>query len=256
MFGADMVVATDDGALEEAPYVLDAVGVDVVAHPFLDAVVHGFVSRVVVGDACVGWPLVGIDGFGIVGDVFLDPGVKGLPVPSVDNLHLDLAFAFHGTNDGGFVRALSLADANLFAANPCFIHFDGAAQQLTIAVAHGLTNAMAEIPGCLVADTDRTLDLVGADALLGLDHQIDGDEPLPERELRVVEDRARGDGEAVAAVVAIELVACCDLGDGAGTATRASYAVGPAQLFQVFPASIFGAEPLNETHEIEFSGGF
>ena len=106
----------------------------------------------------------------------------------------------------------------------------------------------------LVGDTDRPLDLVRADALLRLADQVDRYEPLPERKVRVVEDGARSDAEAVAAPVAVELVAGTDLGDGQVPATGAAHASGPAQLFHIFAASFFVAELLDQRNQID-SGG-
>ena len=72
--------------------------------------------------------------------------------------------------------------------------------------------------------------------------EVHGHEPLPQRKLGVVEDRPRGHREAVAASVAIELVPSGDLGYGHVTATRAGDTRRPAQLFEVFPAGLFGSE--------------
>ena len=58
---------------------------------------------------------------------------------------------------------------------------------------------MAEIPGCLVTDSERPLDLIGADPLLRLAHEVGCDDPLPKGKFGIVEDGSRHDRELVAA---------------------------------------------------------
>ena len=50
VLGAHLVEGADDGALEQRPDALDAVGVHVADDPFLGGVVDGLVARVVVAD--------------------------------------------------------------------------------------------------------------------------------------------------------------------------------------------------------------
>src|SRR6185437_11410038 len=56
----------DDGALEETPHTLNAIGVHVADDPFLAGMADAFVSRVVVGNAHVGTQLVGVERFRLV----------------------------------------------------------------------------------------------------------------------------------------------------------------------------------------------
>jgi len=254
MLDAHLVVAADDGTLQEAPDVLDPVGVNVAAHPFLDRVVYGLMSGVVVSDATVGAPVVSVDRFRLVGDVLLDPGVECPLVASMNNLEPDLALTFHRTNDGGFVGAASLADFLLLPTDPSFVNLNDTGELASVSVPHGFTDTVAEVPGRLVAHAERTLDLIGRHALLGFDHEVDGGKPLPERQLRVVEDRPRCNREAVAAVITIKLVPGSDLRDGAGSASRAAGAGRPAELFEVFAANILRMEPFNELDEIQIGG--
>jgi hypothetical protein len=66
----------------------------------------------------------------------------------------------------------------------------------------------------------------------------------------VVEDRASGDGELIAAIVAIKLVAFFDLRNLVGRATWAHNRVGPAESFKVFAALLLATELLNQSAKI------
>ena len=48
MFGADLMVRVDDRVLEQPPDALDAVRVDISAHPFLGLVVNALARRVAI----------------------------------------------------------------------------------------------------------------------------------------------------------------------------------------------------------------
>jgi hypothetical protein len=67
---------------------------------------------------------------------------------------------------------------------------------------------------------------------------------------RRVEDAPGGDGELMAALVAIIQAALKYTRDALGLATRAVRAVWPAQVFQVIAAMIFAAKVFNELNEV------
>src|SRR3990172_8595147 len=148
MLDGDLVKRADDGSLEQAPHVLDAVGVDESADPFLGAVVDGLVPGILVPNADVGGPLIGIDRFGLVRNVLPNPALQDPLGAGVDNLQANLAVALHRTNDGGFVGVVpvSLPAAPLPAANPGLVNLDDAREFGGLDVAHRLTNAVAEEP--------------------------------------------------------------------------------------------------------------
>ena len=109
---------------------------------------------------------------------------------------------------------------------------------------------MAEIPCRFVGHAESPLELIGAHALLGLAEQVDAQEPLPQRQMGIVEDRASGHGELIAALVAVKLVALYDLRDIDGLATWAHNRVGPAKRLKVLAALVFAAELLNQSAKI------
>ena len=102
-------------------------------------------------------------------------------------------------------------------------------------VAHCFTDAVTEIPGRLVGHFDSPLELEGGYARLGFAHQVNGDKPLAERQVGIMHDGSGGDGELIAASVAVELPASLNLGYAEGPAPEAGYAVRPTKLLQKFP---------------------
>ncbi len=257
MLHADFVERADEGPLEQAPHVLDPVGVDVAAHPLVGAVVDALMSGVVVRDSHIGAERIGVDGFGFILDVFLDELVQGV-LPHVGNaLEPHLAVPLQGaSNPDPFVGwdatapTLPVDRIPTRAPDHGFVHFDNAKQdRLEVVRPHRLADTVAEVPGGLVRDPERPLDLVGRSALLALKHQVDGREPLPERELRVVEDSPRGDGESVVAGEAMVLVAGRDFGHVADPTPGAAHPVRPAQVFQVVPADFLGVEAVDDVDQ-------
>ena len=67
----------------------------------------------------------------------------------------------------------------------------------------GLANSMAHKPGRLVCNAEHPVELVGADALLGSAHEIDGREPLVKRNLAILEDGPYRSGELTLAASAL-----------------------------------------------------
>src|SRR5207248_3217512 len=65
---------------------------------------------------------------------------------------------------------------------------------------HRVTDAVAHEPGRLVGDLERTVKLVGAHALLGRADQVEGPEPLVQRDVTRLEDRPHSHGELLAAL--------------------------------------------------------
>ena len=107
MLDRDFVKRADDGPLEQRPNVLDAVGVDESADPFLCGVIDGFVPGILIAKPIVGRPVVGVNRFGFVCDVLPNPAMERATVAGMNDLQANLAVPFHRTNDGGFVGALA-----------------------------------------------------------------------------------------------------------------------------------------------------
>ena len=94
--------------------------------------------------------------------------------------------------------------AMALAAYHRLVHFDHSDQRGSTerVVAHRFADAVAQVPSRLVGDSQGALELVGAHALLALAHEVDGEEPLTERQVRAVHDCVGRHAELVAATPA------------------------------------------------------
>src|SRR5665213_531535 len=103
-------------------------------------------------------------------------------------------------------RAFPTVLIGLFAADIGFVDFNNlvrAAERAKPAVTHGLTNAMAREPCRFVGQPEHAMDLVGADALLAANHQMQDQQPLVERDMRALKHGADRDGELLLAALAL-----------------------------------------------------
>src|SRR5207244_942152 len=97
------------------------------------------------------------------------------------NAHLPATL--HGAHDDGLLCGAGLASegaARSTTAEVRFVGFHDACEHLSHVVAHRGADAMAHVPRGLVRDLEHPLELVGRDAFLGLAHDVDREEPLPQ----------------------------------------------------------------------------
>jgi hypothetical protein len=111
---------------------------------------------------------------------------------------------------------------------------------------------MTEIPCRFVADFEATRKLVGGDPLLGFGHEVDSQEPFPERKMGIMEDRPGRDGELIPALIAVVLIAGLYMGYLIRSTTRAFNTVRPSKGCKVLAASLFVAIIFNEIDQICF----
>jgi len=137
-----------------------------------------------------------------------------------------------------------------FAADIGFIDLYDAVQRCWVDFLHRSADTMAQIPRRLVRDAQRALELVRAHAFLGLAQQVDTEKPLPQWQVRIVEDRSGSHRELVAASIAVKLIALYDLRNLVRIAARASNLIRPAQSLKVSSASIFAVELLNQSAKV------
>ena len=253
MLHADLVVSADDAALQEAPNALDPVSVNVAAHPFLCAVVHALVPRVFIGNSEVSGKLIRIDRFrvwrGVVRDELVERGLGSV----LNDLQPNLAVPLQGSDGDGLAPFVAVAHAASLSADIGLIHFHDTPQKLRIGFPHGRTDAMAQVPRGLIGDVQGAFDLQGANSFLAFGHQVNRNEPLNERKVGVVKDRAGRGRKLIAAGVALVLIALREYGDAFASAARAIHTFRPAKLSQANAALFFGAEKLNELHQIDLS---
>jgi hypothetical protein len=123
------------------------------------------------------------------------------------------------------------------------VGLDAPGQGLAVGADHGLAELVQPGPGGPVAaEAQLPLQLGGGDPALARGHQVDGEEPLGETGLGLLEEGAGEQGVLLAAGHAL----VDDLGpERVGIVVATSYAsksVRPAGLEQVLPALLIGAE--------------
>ena len=131
----------------------------------------------------------------VLGDELLKRAAR----PVADDLQPDLIFALYGADDHGLVARVVVPNVTALAADLRLDNPDDPAQQRLVVLTDRVPDAAREMPPRAVGDLEGPMKLVGADPLLGLVDQIDGQEPLAQGQVGVVEDRPGRDRELVAA---------------------------------------------------------
>src|SRR5439155_24556472 len=139
------------------------------------------------------------------------------------------------------------------AANIRFINFHDASQKFTVNLAHGRSDAVAQIPSRLVSNAKRSLHLKRAHSFFRFCYEIDRQNPFPERKVSVVKDCARRYGKLVTALVTVVLVAIYYARDAFRLTARTSHTFRPPKLCQPSAAFLIVAKLLNQFRQIHFS---
>jgi len=231
------------GAFQEAPEILDVVGVDLSANK-VDRVVNHFMR---VG---IGKTEIGFEGIGVEMQSRLDGGA---------NLRGQCSAAYigdvHGFNAAGSLVAGTLDDAEngLFAGaarpfdfpladmpmhvlgeptNERFVGFNLAAHLQERAGLHCQPDAVIHEPSRLLSDTERPVHLVATDPVLAIGDHPDCREPLPEIDWAILENRSDLGRELAARMLLFALPQSASRNEPhvGATARRAAYAIRPTQL--------------------------
>jgi hypothetical protein len=267
IFAADLVKRADDTALEDAPEAFNRLSVDsadnILPLAMIDGCVGKFHAKVLIAN-----PFVCAEQANLVRNGFVDESFQRRGADILDDAGNDVALAAHGSDNNGFVGAAgprantALADMLILgeAADKGFVNFNDAAQlrfgfdQCSADfVAHGMRRAVAP-------EAHDALNLEGANSLLAGEHQVRDAEPLAERLVRVLKDRARNMREAIAvhlASLALPVMAGCQSVNLGVAATRAMNAVRPSPRDQINAASFLIGErrlKLSDSHLVDWFG--
>ncbi len=245
MFGANPVPRPHDSALEKRESGFDCIGMNVSHDVDAGTVVNLLVvlpSRPAHGRIIRGC-VIGEDNFHILGDVLADVlseraafGVSGVE-------EAEIAIALADADHHFFVVVLcDMAFAAIDAADVGNIHLNFPVQHRFIGLRHGVPDAMAEIPCGLVAHSDRALNLASRHPLLRFAEQVRSQEPLGEREMRVIENRAGCNGKLIVTILAVEELLIGVEFDHWAFAAQALRAFGEAETNQKLAALIFSAK--------------
>jgi len=256
IFGANLVEGANNAALQDRPETLNRVRVNradnVLMRVVIDLLVREFLFQIV----AIAGPRVGCQQANLVGNGLIDEFEHGFRVDALENLGDHFAFALNGAHDldlapTGIARTaapLIPMAVLVLPADVGFVHLDNAHEFLKFRVLESGADAVAHVPSRLVgAEAHVAVDLPGADTLLTGRHEVDDAEPLPQINIRVLEDRPhevrKPIGAPLAAVGAFPAVLHGLEGIDARRATaRAIGAIRPALGDQVTVAGILVGE--------------
>ena len=129
---------------------------------------------------------IGHNDFDVAADIRVDdiPHSLGLRVLGTDQPQVSVALS-----DADYYSLVRLwTPSPGLAANVGFIYLDRAAKLFRRYFQHGSANPMCKVPCRLVGHFQHALELVRGHALAGFSNQIGRKEPLPEREVRIMEN--------------------------------------------------------------------
>ena len=197
IFLADVMVRSDDAALEQRPERFNRVRVDIATDVLASRVPDKLVLAIVDVDGVVCAELIRYNQRRMSLGYLPNEASQRVRVRALDYLADHVTLASDCTNDCDFAgrRTARPLDAILAmailvqAADKGLVHFDDPHQLAKLRVFHSSAQTHAHIPRGLVrAGSEHAMDLECADSLLARDHQVQNLEPHDERLLRFLED--------------------------------------------------------------------
>lgn len=182
MFRTHMMKRPCDSALQQAPEVLDGIGMDV-SIDVGDLVVDDVVRDVSAHDP-IAPPFVGVEDFDrSLVNLSSSESFDFVAVEMGDLGASDSPTSFDDADDCGLLAPSSGAsrpNALFFTPDVGVVHLQNTEQLgFIVCRGHGAPNTMAHIPSGGIADIEHPVNLVSAHPLLGLADEVNGDEPLP-----------------------------------------------------------------------------
>src|SRR5712692_3449583 len=181
MLYANLMIGSDQTALEQRPHALDAVRVDIAAHPFLGMMVNAFVFGVLILDSVIARVLIGHDAFSFVGDHLFNERMKDFlgSLLSAFHLQMDVSTALDSAEYHSLVSEVSAPDVTTLSANIGLVALDRSLEHFAVGFFNCLTDTVTEIPCRLVAYGKSPFKLIRGHRFLGLDHKVDREKPFP-----------------------------------------------------------------------------
>jgi hypothetical protein len=242
IFFADLVKGADHAALKDRPEALNRIGVNRADNVLLAVMVNRAV-RIFLAKLFVAIPSVRREQANLVGHDFIDEIEGGFLGHSLQNASDHVALALYRANDRRFVRAaahmgfLIPMAVDVFAANKSFVNLDNAAK-LFLRLNESRADFVAHaVRGLVATKAHLPLNLERANSFLAAQHQVRDFEPVAERFVGVLKNRARDDGETIAVLCALLALpvplARRQVIDGGVATARAVNALGPTAGLQI-----------------------
>ena len=239
---ADMVERTVDASLQQCPNGFDAVGRNVVANVLMGDVIDGFMLVPEVPKPAIATGIVGVD-HGSRLNVIEDREFKGYLVVRSNRHALDASAGatLAHPEDDGFTNAAGLIGLpfrlvliGFFAADISFIDFDDPAQ-LSEVVAARLAKPPEHEPSRLLGNADLLGELHRRDALASGHDEVHRVDPLVQRDVAALHNRAGADGEILLALITAVEAALAGRDPLAEAAYRTTRAVRPQAALKPHP---------------------
>lgn len=247
IFGAHLMERADYAAFEDRPKTFNRIRVhstdDVLMFVMIDHAVRKLAEIIAIAG-----PRVGREQANFVGNGLVHKVEYVLRRYAIQHARDNVALALHRADDRRLVVPTFLfipMPVRVFAANISFIKFDNAAkffQRLHQCATDFVAHAMR---GLVATETHLPLNLQRTNSLFAGQHQVHNFEPLAERLVGILENRARDNGKAIARVAAWSALralpvplAGLQVIDFGIAATRAVNAVRPAPGLQISLARI------------------
>src|SRR6266446_2786732 len=252
IFGTHLVERAHHAALEDRPEALDCLCVNCTD----DVLPFGMVNsrvRIFLVKFLVPLPLIGAEQADFVRNSFADKFTECVSADVLDNAGDHVALALHSADNGRFAgtdaaRSTALATLVLVfvlrqSTDESFVNFDNAAKLVNVLHQRDADFVTHHPCSFQRTETHITPKLARADAFLGRQHEMNHAEPVSQRLIRVLKDRARNVREAITALwgalVALPMPGVALQFGGFGSATaRAMDAFGPSFANKVSAASI------------------
>src|SRR2546423_8129443 len=252
----NLMIRANDRTLEQRPYALNRVRVSLAAHIFAQVMIDCFVARVLIFNSVIGRPRISHNAFGRIIKAGFDEVMKRATIIRLLNLETNAAAALNRSENHCLANCaatlnnfLSTASVHVLslAAYVRFVNLYNLFEKRCVSIRDSRAYTVAEIPCGFVGHAKRALELQSRHTFFSFAHQIDGQKPFSQRQVRVVKDSVNFDGELIAASITGEQAALVHARKLLRLATKTLYSVRPAKMFKVYATGFFIAEPLHQS---------
>lgn len=207
---ADVVIGSDDPALEQAPKIVNICRVDISPDVLMTAVVNGLVPIAHVIQRSIASGIICGYQFNIVTHGLTDKVSKRLRAGVLNHFANHVSLAGNRADNSDLAATarnmtpLVCMAILVLATEIGFVHFNDAHEFKKVGILHRSAKPVAEIPRGLVGTgADLPVNLESAHALLAVEHRIENLKPRSQRILGVFHDSAGQKREAVASLAAL-----------------------------------------------------
>src|ERR1035437_2448365 len=241
---------TTDATFQKREGILNSICMDVSNHinffTVVNSLVHGWIDACFLHGRWIRGEIIGHQNVKLFCDVIIDEFRQGSRLHIICMKVPKFTAALPESYDDFFgVSCLGHRDVPFLPTDVGLVHFDGAAHHVRVNFLHRGTDAMTEIPSRLIADTKCPLNLTSRNAFLRFTEQQRNNEPLYERKVGIIKNRACGYGKLVVAFLAVEELFFSFKFNGLSSTPKALWTVWPAETDEQFTAFVFvGKEPV------------